>query len=171
MRRAIGHGVARARDLWEQAKRERSSPPEVGFSVAVGVLSACTPFLGLHMWIALGLATLFRLNRLLALLASRLSVMPVFALITFCEIESAHRLRTGSWVQLVPREALARGRELLVDWILGTGLVGGVLALLAGLLAYGVARRWRHASTIRTPAEPRPPSSGSPPSGPPAPTP
>jgi uncharacterized protein (DUF2062 family) len=171
MHRWMARRVARARELWERAKRERSSPPEVGFSVAVGVLSACTPFLGLHMWIALGLATVFRLNRLLAFLASRFSVMPVFAVITFCEIESSHRLRTGSWVALVPREAVAHGRELLLDWVLGTGLVGGVLALFAGLLAYAVARRWQHAATIRTPAEPRPPSSGSPPSGPPAPIP
>jgi uncharacterized protein (DUF2062 family) len=171
MRSAIRRFAARARDLWERAKRERSSPPEVGFSVAVGVFSAFTPFLGLHMWIALGLATVFRLNRLLAFVASRISIMPVFALVTFCEIESAHRLRTGAWAPLAPREAVARGRELFVDWMLGACIVGTALALVAGLFAYGAARRWQRASTTRTPAAPRLPSSGSPPSGPPAPTP
>ncbi len=170
MHRAISRLAARARGLWERAKRERSSPAELGFSVAVGVFSACTPFLFLHMWIALGLATVFRLNRLWAFVASRLSIMPVFALITFSEIECAYRLRTGAWVPLVPREAIARGRELVIDWALGTVIVGGALVVLAGVVAYAMARRWQRPSTTHTPAAPHPPPSGSPPSAPAAPT-
>ncbi|HLK37152.1 MAG TPA: DUF2062 domain-containing protein, partial [Polyangiaceae bacterium] len=65
---------ARGRALWERALRERSSPPEVGLSVGVGVFAACTPLLGAHAWIALGLATLLRLNRVWAFLASRVSI-------------------------------------------------------------------------------------------------
>ncbi|HEX8790077.1 MAG TPA: DUF2062 domain-containing protein [Polyangiaceae bacterium] len=152
--------------LWERAKREHSTPREVGWSVGVGVFSGCTPFLGLHMWIAVGLASLFRLNRLWAFLGSRVSSNVLFAWIAFVEIEGAHRLRTGVWAPLAPREALTHGRELLHDWLVGAALVGALLGAALGFLAYGAARA---RASGRTPAAPLPPSSGSRPSAPPAP--
>lgn len=168
--------------LWERARSERSTPPEIGWSIAVGVFSGCTPLIGLHLWIALALATLFRLNRLWAVVGSRISFTPLFAGITFCEIECAHRLRTGAWASLSPGDAVAHGRALLADWLLGTTLCGGALALVVGLAAYFCARNWqvgvaarRHrdaarASISSTPSAPHPLSSESPPSRPPAPT-
>jgi uncharacterized protein (DUF2062 family) len=127
---------------WELAKREHSTPRELGWSIAVGVFAGCTPFLGLHMWIALALATLFRLNRLWAFVGSRISFTPLFAVITFCELESAHRLRTGHWALLSPHDAVQHGQELIGDWLLGTLLVGVSLAVTAGLAACMAARRW-----------------------------
>jgi uncharacterized protein (DUF2062 family) len=169
MRRLVERLAARAArlgELWEAAKSERSSPHQTALSIAVGTFAAFTPFIGLHMWIALGLATLLRLNRLWAFLASRVSVAPVFATVAFAEIEAAHRLRTGSWVPLAPRDVPAHARELMLDWLLGTPLVGSALAACAGAIAYVAARRWsaaRAAAITRTPGELPPPSSGSPP--------
>ncbi|MDP9000566.1 MAG: DUF2062 domain-containing protein [Myxococcota bacterium] len=154
--------------LWENAKNEHSAPHEIGWSVAVGVLSGSTPFLGLHIWIALGLATVFRLNRIWAFLGSRISFSPLFAFVAFCEIESGHRLRTGAWVRLSPRDAIAHGKELLGDWVLGTVIVGCALAVVVGTGAYLVARRWQDSNQQRRHVL-RPRSSESPPSVPPAP--
>lgn len=154
---------ARARRLWERARREHATPREVGLAVAVGVFAGCTPFLGLHMWIALGIATVIRVNRLWAFAGSRISILPLFAWIGFCEIESAHRLRTGAWAPLAPAQVLAHGADLLTDWLIGTALVGGGLAALAGAIAYALARRWQKDVTPRTLAESHPPSSESPP--------
>ena len=132
----------RTREIVDRAKNEHATPHEVGLSVAVGAFSACTPFLGLHMWIALGLATVFRLNRLWAFLASRISIVPVYLWISFCEIELGHRLRAGEWLHVSAREALSRSKELSTDWAAGTALVGGFLAAALGLAAYACARRW-----------------------------
>jgi uncharacterized protein (DUF2062 family) len=129
----------RCRDLWNRAKNERSTPTEIGLAMAVGVFSGCTPFFGFHAGVALALATVLRLNRLWAFLGSRISFTPIFGLITFCEIETAHRLRAGSWVPIDPRLAVAYGRSLIGDWLLGTALVGGALATIAGFVAYGLA--------------------------------
>lgn len=129
--------------LWEQAKNEHSTPREIGWAVAVGVFSGCTPFVGFHMWIALALATLFRLNRLWSFLGSRISFSPLLAGIAFCEIESAHRLRTGSWAPLALGDAVEHGRELLDDWLLGTGIVGVACAVTMGVAAYFAAYLWR----------------------------
>jgi uncharacterized protein (DUF2062 family) len=167
----------RIRDLWRRAKAEHSTPREVGWSVAIGVFCGCTPFIGFHMWMALGLATALRLNRLWAFLGSRISTNVVLAWIAFSEIQLAHRLRTGAWLPLNPADILAHPWQLfgqvVGDWLVGAILVGAVLAALLGALSYGLARRWRPRGVPlrpRTLEEPRPPSSGSRPSAPRAPT-
>jgi uncharacterized protein (DUF2062 family) len=127
--------------FWERARHEHATPREIGWAVAAGVFSGCTPFVGLHLGIAVGLATLLRLNRLWAALGSRVSFTPLLAGIAFSEIELAHRVRTGAWVPLAPHEALLHGKELLVDWMLGSVPVGALLAGVLGLVARAVARR------------------------------
>jgi uncharacterized protein (DUF2062 family) len=154
-RSLAGALAARVRDLWERALREHSSPRETGLSVGVGVFSGCTPFLGFHLGIAILLATALRLNRLWAALGSRFSILPVFLWVTFGELEVAHRLRTGAWADLTPKSAFAHANDLLADWALGTVVVGGGLALAAGLLAYALAvRSLRRASRTRAAARP-----------------
>jgi uncharacterized protein (DUF2062 family) len=156
--------------LWQRALNERSSPGEIAWSIAIGVFAGSTPLIGLHMWIALALATLLRKNRLWAFVGSRVSSTPFLALIAFVEIELAHHLRVGAWAPLVPREALAHGKELLVDWLLGSAVVGPVLAATLGAVSYVTMRRWPGLKR-GTPPEAPPQSSESPPSGRPAPTP
>ena len=149
---------------WERARREPSGPREIALSVGLGVFSACTPFLGFHMWIAMGLATVFRLNRVWAFLGSRSTFMPIFPGVVFAEIEVAHRLRRGEWLPLAPFEALSRGRELLWDWAVGTIVVGGAIAGVAAVASYGLASA---AARRLVPAAAPAPSSGFPRSGPP----
>jgi uncharacterized protein (DUF2062 family) len=164
-------GIAtRARRLWRRALYEHASPPEIGWAVALGVFSGCSPLLGLHMWIALALATLFRVNRVWAFVGSRVSSNVFFAWIAFAEIELAHRLRTGGWAPLEPREALAHGRQLITDWFIGAAFVGAALGAALGAAAYLGMRRWRRLNP-HTPLAPQPPTSESRPSAPPAPTP
>jgi uncharacterized protein (DUF2062 family) len=162
--------VSRARGLWRRALKEHSSPREIGWSVALGVFAGCSPLLGLHMWIALALATLFRVNRLWAFVGSRVSSNVLFAWIAFAEIELAHRLRTGGWAPLAPREALAHGRQLLTDWFVGATFVGAALGAALGVAAYLGMSRWRRLKP-HTPHATPPPTSESPPSAPPAPSP
>ena len=149
-------------DLWRAAVRERASPAGVAGSVAVGVFMGCTPFIGFHAGLALGAATLLRLNRLWAVVGSRISFFPILPWITLAEIETAHRLRTGEWAPLSLPDANRLGKEWVFDWCLGTLPVGVALALALGGLAYAVAAR-RESLTRRTPAPAPPPSSESPP--------
>ncbi|MGA2449861.1 MAG: DUF2062 domain-containing protein [Polyangiaceae bacterium] len=154
------------RDLWQRAIQEHSSPSEVGWSIGIGVFAASTPFIGLHMWIAMGLATLLRTNRLWAFVGSRFSSSPTLAFIVFAEIELAHRLRKGVWAPLSVGGALAHGRELLADWLLGAAIIAPLVGVLAGLAAWRIAARW---ATRAARAESRRPSLECPPSIPPSP--
>jgi uncharacterized protein (DUF2062 family) len=157
--------------LWERARTERSSPRELACSFGLGVFSGCTPAFGFHMWVAIGLASILRLNRLWALLGSRVSFTPLYAWIVFCEIETAHRLRFGTWAPLAWKEAVAHAPQLLGDWLLGVALLGTAAGLVAGCVAYACALRWRGAFIPNTPDAPRLPPSESPPTAPPAPAP
>ncbi len=131
--------------------------------MALGAFIACTPLLGFHLWIALGLASLLRLNRVWAMIASRLSATPILLATTFGEIEIAHRLRVGAWVAMNWHDAFAQARELVADWILGTLLVGGPIAACAGLGAFALAQRWQRLKSraegpADTPARPSTPA-------------
>jgi uncharacterized protein len=161
------------RDLWARAKREHSTPREVGWSVAVGVFCGCSPFVGLHMWIALALATALRLNRLWAVVGSRVSMSVFLPWIAFSEIEIGHRLRAGAWMALTPDQVRAhvldQGWRLFGDWLLGSVFFGATLAALLGACAFRAAHRWQRVKLRKLEAPLLPPS-GSRPSTPPAPT-
>jgi uncharacterized protein len=153
----------RARDLWHRALHEHTTPRELALSVGLGVFVGCTPFVGFHLWIALGLATLLRLNRVWAMIGSRVSFFLVLPWIMLAEIQFAYRVRTGHWAPLRAHEAWAHRREYLLDWSLGVVPVGLALALVLGTLAYFIARR-AQAIARRRHLTPRRPSPAPPPS-------
>jgi uncharacterized protein (DUF2062 family) len=151
-----------ARALWQRALREHATPRQIAFAVAVGSFVAFTPFIGFHIWIALGLASLLRLNRLWAMLGSHLSPPPIFFPASVLQIQLGHRLREGSWIPMTVHDVASHGRLLLVDWLLGTVFVAGPIAAVLGIGTYFAARRWQ-ALRPRSPDAAPPESSGSPP--------
>ena len=150
----------------------------MGWAVAIGAFAGCTPAVGFHGWIAVGLATLFRKNRLFAWLGARISNMVMLPFIALAEVQVSHRARTGAWMDIDRRHILDQAPSLLLDWCLGTIPVGLAIGLVLGLLTYAVARRRetkRRAAAVLaeriepaegpatpTPAAAQPPSSGSP---------
>jgi uncharacterized protein (DUF2062 family) len=151
---------ASLKNLWLLALRERATPLGIAGSVAVGVFSGCTPFIGLHAGIAILAATLLRLNRVWALVGSRVSFFLVLPGIILAEIQIGHRLRAGEWAALRWSNAVERANEWFTDWCLGSIPVGVALAFVLGATAYGVAKRF-DTLTPRTPAPAPPPPSGS----------
>ncbi len=147
--------------LWKLAKSERASPREIGWAVFWGVFAGCTPAVGFHGPLALGVATVMRKNRLWAWIGSRISNMMILPFIALAEIQLAHVIRTGETLSLHYRDALERAPELLLDWLLGTIPVGAAIGAVFGLIAYAWAAR-RASLTPRTPASDPPRSSGSP---------
>jgi uncharacterized protein (DUF2062 family) len=169
--------------LWKLAKSERAAPREIGWAVAIGAFAGCSPAVGVHGWVAVGLATLFRKNRMFSWIGSRISNVFFLPFIVLAEIQVSHRVRTGAWMDLDRRHVVDQAPHLLLDWCLGSVPVGAAIAIALGLLAFWLARR-RDARAERaeraradadaaeagepvsaaTPAQPRelpPPSSGS----------
>lgn len=163
--------------IWQLAKSERAAPAEIGWAVAIGAFIGCTPAVGLRPWIAVGVATLVKKNRLFTYLGSHTSNIIFTPFITLAEIQLAHRVRTGAWLDIDRKHIIDEAPALLLDWCLGAGPVGLVVALVLGFAAYGIAHRRdvrksraRAAAqadadagpTPPSPAELPPPSSGSP---------
>ncbi len=138
MRGLIRRAWAKAKALWQRAKSERAEPHQIGWAVGVGVFAACTPAIGFHGPLALGLATVFRLNRLWAWIGSRLSNVITLPLVVYAEVQVAHRVRTGAWLAIDRSQAIDQAKDLLVDWLLGMVPVGGALSASVGLLAYAL---------------------------------
>ncbi len=144
---------AKIKQLWKLAKEERASPRELFWAVFLGVFAGCTPAVGIHGWVAVGLATLFRKNRLWSWIGSRISNMVFLPFIAIAEVQIAHRLRVGAWVDLDREHALEQAGTLLLDWCLGTIPVGIVLGALLGAVAYLWQKR-RLAKKALTPDAP-----------------
>ena len=164
MRCRIQRGI---RWLWSQ----KGSPGERARGLAAGVFCGCFPFFGLQMMLSVGLASLVRGNRLLAaagtLVSNPLTYVPLYWF----------NYTLGSWVlgpasgttalEGVNRSNLwNQGWEFSQRILLGSALVGAVLALLMGLLAFALYGRnstpvsWSRSGRYRS----RRPSNGSDPS-------
>jgi uncharacterized protein (DUF2062 family) len=144
----------RVRRLVRRAKNERASPREVGEAVFLGVFAGCSPAVGVHGPIALALATVLRRNRLYAFLGSRVSNIVILPFIVLAEVQASHVLRTGHWAALTRARVLDEAPSLLLDWIVGSILVGAVMGFVVGWLAYMWAK-WRAARRRKVQADDR----------------
>jgi uncharacterized protein (DUF2062 family) len=150
----------KVKDLWRRARAENASPPQIAGAVACGLVACCSPMLGFHCFIALGLATLFRVNRLWAAVASQASIFGLLrAPIVFAEIEIGHYARVRSWAPLELSTIVTRAPSLMLDWVLGSIPFCLVIAALGGAVTYAVILG---SAALRRRRLPRPePSSGS----------
>lgn len=125
--------------LWTLAKSERASPREIGWAVFIGAFAGCTPALGAHGVLAMGLATLFRKSRLFAWLGSRISNMVFLPFIALAEVQVAHYARTGTFLTIDRQHVIAEAPSMLLDWCLGTIPVGIAIGGALGSVAWAIA--------------------------------
>lgn len=131
---------------FDSLMHEHASPARLGVAVGVGVLVGASPFLGFQVLMALGLAALFRLNKLAVFLGIQVSMPPITPFLLYANAQVGSLLRTGAWLDLSldavraadPKELATR---LFLDLLLGGLVVGGVLAgILGGATAHAVSQ-------------------------------
>jgi uncharacterized protein (DUF2062 family) len=134
---------------WELIKRfmrrllrEHSSPSKLAGAVWVGMLVGASPFFGFHYLIAIGLATLFGLNRPLTFLASNISIPPIAPFIVFGSIQVGSFALSRSWLSVKPMEMWEAGPLIYVEaWLLGSLVVGALVATPFAVGTFFWARR------------------------------
>lgn len=144
------------RAAWRTLAGGDHSNPNLAAALALGVLVAPTPVLGLHTWMAIGLAFAFRVNRLAAFVGSNVANPLTMVPLVWLDIELGARLlgrpapawpgRTEVWAQL--------GRLYLEAWVgaLVVGAAGAVATyVLARLLLPGWRRRAQSAAVASSP--------------------
>jgi uncharacterized protein (DUF2062 family)/SAM-dependent methyltransferase len=130
------------RDVLFKLRTEGISPEKQAGAVAVGVLIGCSPFYGFHLLLCLLLARLLRLNPALTYLAAHISVPGLWPLLVLAELETGRRLRGESYVQVHFAELRHLGlRQIGGDLLLGSAVIGGLLALALGFLTFRAAKR------------------------------
>ena len=122
---------------------EHASPRSLGLAGAFGAFAGTLPIIGLHTVLVYFGAQRLKLNRLLALGTNQLGFPPVVP--ALC-IEIGYYLRHGTWLTEISMRTLGREAPLRFwEWMLGSLVVGPVLALVVGgaiwLLATLIQRR------------------------------
>ena len=169
---------------WRQSIRDRlqrglrwlwgqdGSPGERARGLAAGVFCGCFPFFGLQMVLSVGLASLLRGNQLLAaagtLVSNPFTYLPLywFNYQVGCWMLGPGTETRSALDELNRSNLWNQGWDFSQRILLGSAVVGAVMALLLGGLAYLSYRR-QPTSLRSSPSEryqSHPPSSGSDPS-------
>jgi uncharacterized protein (DUF2062 family)/trans-aconitate methyltransferase len=134
------------RELLYNLRTEGESPARQAWAVVAGVLIGCSPFYGLHLALCVVVARLFRLNQIRTYVAAHVSLPFLWPVLVLGEVDAGRLLRGAPPLAL----SLAQLRHLRpwqfgVDLLVGSLVVGGLLAALFGTLTYrrACARR-RH---------------------------
>jgi uncharacterized protein (DUF2062 family)/trans-aconitate methyltransferase len=130
------------RDLLYKMRTEGLSPGKQAAAVALGVFIGCSPLYGLHLVLCILLARLFRLNAGLAYLAAHVSLPGIGPFLLMAELETGRRLRGQSYLHIHVADLKEIGfRQAGADLLIGSAVIGGVLAILFGGLAWWLAKR------------------------------
>jgi len=122
-------------------RREMFNPQETNrvkvASVMLGAFMGVAPVWGWQMAIALGLAITFRLNKVIVLAVSNISIPPMIPFILYLSyISGGIVLGRGAGIDFSPDITLAFVTENLLQYILGSLVFGLILALVLGLITY-----------------------------------
>jgi uncharacterized protein (DUF2062 family) len=122
-------------------RRELFKPDETNgvkvASVMVGAFMGVAPVWGWQMAIALGIAVAFRLNKIIVLAVSNISIPPMIPFILYLSyISGGIVLGRGRGIDFRSDITLEFVTENLLQYVLGSLVFGVVLACLLGLITY-----------------------------------
>ncbi|MFT5434167.1 MAG: hypothetical protein ACI9OJ_004880, partial [Myxococcota bacterium] len=133
----------RVRGAFLRLAREHASTGRLSIAIAVGVIIGVSPYYGLHIWMGLLIGRIFKLNQVAVFLGEQIGLPFIAPFWAFASIQIGHRLRHGTPPDLPDEASLTAARALMVDWIIGSLIVGVVLAIALGAVAYVVLSRVR----------------------------
>jgi len=127
------------------------SNTRLALSVALGAFCGIMPIWGWQMLAAMGLASLLRLNKFIALAVSNISIPPLIPLILFISYF------TGGWVLGNDSGAIAYSIGFRMEWIthnlwqylVGSVVFGMALALVLGSLTYLLLKIFRKPGSVK----------------------
>jgi len=131
----------RVRRVFRDLRDEHSEPARDAAAIGLGLFVGSSPFYGLHLPICWGLAWLFRVNRLKAAVASTFSIPLIAPGLLLIELQAGAWLRHGSPQRLTLDAVRAAGlRNMSLDLLTGSVVVGSCLGLSGAAITYGILR-------------------------------
>lgn len=137
-------------ELYYRLRTEGDTPARNAAAIALGTLVGCLPLYGAHLLLCMLVARVFRLNQLVTYLAAHINNPLTLPWILAASLAIGHRVTSGAWPafrlsELKGMGALAIGRDLLAGGL----ILGVVLGVALGSIAWIVGRRSRHQSPWR----------------------
>lgn len=118
-----------------------ADPREIAGGAAAGAIVAALPVLGFQGVVTMVVCSWFRFNKASALLTNQLGTPPLIQIVS---IQTGHYLRSGAFLTALSQDAITRqGVQILVDWLIGSLVVGPLLGLVLGGVFYRAARSAR----------------------------
>lgn len=121
-------------------RTEGNTPVRQALAVGAGLYIGASPFIGLHLLLSLGVGWLLGLNRLKIYLAANISNPVIAPFLYAAEFAVGAWIRTGRLVSAGDVQAL-RWHGIALDVLVGSVVVGGVLAAIGAALTYWTVSR------------------------------
>lgn len=132
-----GRRPGRFTALLHRYRTEGNTPIRQAFSIGLGLYIGASPFIGFHLLLIIFFGWLLGLNRLKAYLAAHISMPLIAPLLYATEIQIGAWLRTGH-VYSTAMLGEIRLQGLALDILIGSVVVGGVLAVTGTIVTYAV---------------------------------
>lgn len=141
------------RDAWRQARRDRVSRETFSAGLAVGAFIGNLPAYGFHAPIGLYVARRLHLHPAAVFVGTNVSMPPLGALLNAAAIALGHVLLRGSFPTPDAFDFKRHGawtilRNLLLEWSLGSVIVGLLCAAVVFMLSNRLLRRRRGESVL-----------------------
>lgn len=137
-----GGPISRMKQLVKYLVHENNTPGELGMAAGIGAFIGCTPLIGFQWLLALYAGTRMHLNRIATVAATNVSFGPLTALIALASVMLGKAI-TGDrqYVPMTMEFSVLWPflRNSIGHWILGSSIIGLVVAFIVGLATlYGV---------------------------------
>lgn len=120
----------------ENIIHSKESNFRISASVALGVCMGILPIWGYQMVAAFALAVLLRLNKIIALVASNISIPPMIPFILFGSYWLGCRICGSPMLFSFSEFSLANAGRVMLQYVLGSCVLAVLAALVAGLCTY-----------------------------------
>lgn len=138
---AAGPSLWHPKALLRHLARQHTTPLELAMAAGVGIFLGALPIIPFGLALILYVSHRFHLNKLAAAAASNLCIAPF---VPFLCIEAGHFLLHGRFWTDFSRHGLLQEIHLrLLEWLLGSLVVGPLLGLAGGVLTYWLVRSLR----------------------------
>jgi uncharacterized protein (DUF2062 family) len=127
----------------------KDPPWKIALTFSIGLFIGMSPFIGFHTVIAIGVAILFRLNKVVILLATYFTnpwtIVPIYTFSTFIGARILHNeIKINiDWAHITLSEIAKNTREVLLPFIFGTLVVGFISSVLSYIIIYAVLTKRR----------------------------
>ncbi len=137
----------------KEALTSKSTPFKLGLAAALGVLMGTLPLIAIHIVAIMYVASHLRLNKAIAICTSHICMPPLVPAIC---IETGHLIQHGRFLTLKDFSSLSdasflqvgsMGAQMIWQWLLGSLLIGPVLAIIAGVIVYIISHAIRKTLT------------------------